>query len=103
MKQLILTILITLMLAQATQACLLQNGKSVDLNNDGIIDITDASNLILHWGASSLSVDWNNHKFADLNNDGIIDITDASNLILHWGEVCSLDRRFLARVISSII
>jgi deoxyribonuclease-1-like protein len=61
--------------------CTLPNGKTVDLNGDGIVDIADASKLILKWGTSD--------NAADLNSDGIVDIGDASKLILNWGKVCT--------------
>ncbi|MDD5615771.1 MAG: hypothetical protein PHH85_06165 [Candidatus Methanoperedens sp.] len=61
--------------------CTLPNGKTVDLNGDGTVDIGDASKLILKWGTSDSA--------ADLNSDGIVDIGDASKLILNWGKVCT--------------
>ena len=64
-----------------SSSCTLSNGKTVDLNGDGIVDISDASKLILKWGTSDSA--------SDLNGDGIIDISDASKLILNWGKGCT--------------
>ena len=64
-----------------SSSCTLSNGKTVDLNGDGIVDISDASKLILKWGTSDSA--------SDLNGDGIVDISDASKLILDWSKVCT--------------
>jgi hypothetical protein len=45
-----------------------------DLNNDGIIDITDIALMATKYNLTSTSPDWN--KDYDLNNDNIIDIFD---------------------------
>ncbi len=64
-----------------TGSCTLPNGKTVNLNGDGIVDIVDASKLMLKWGT--------NDSPADLNGDGIVDIVDASKLMLNWNKVCT--------------
>lgn len=53
-----------------------------DLNQDGIIDIKDASILALVWQSRVGCANFNAR--CDFNGDGIIDIKDASLLAIHW-------------------
>lgn len=55
-----------------------------DANNDGIVNIKDATLLSIAWLAKEGSPSYN--EDADFNRDGIINIKDASLLGAHWGE-----------------
>jgi Dockerin type I domain len=50
-----------------------------DLNNDGVVNITDLSILLTNWGTSN--------QIADINNDGKVNISDLSIMLSHWGPV----------------
>ncbi|WP_063795645.1 carbohydrate-binding protein [Paenibacillus sp. Soil750] len=50
--------------------------KSVDLNNDGSIDVGDLAIVAYNYGKDSNSTDWTTAKKADMNNDNKIDIFD---------------------------
>lgn len=48
-----------------------------DVNNDGAVDINDATLVQLHAGQVSL-IDAENRPYADVNGDGVIDVGDAT-------------------------
>ena len=50
-----------------------------DLNNDGILDVRDATALQLYI-AESATLDIEGVKMADINKDGIIDVRDVTSL-----------------------
>ena len=50
-----------------------------DLNNDGIVDVRDATALQLYI-AESATLDTEGAKMADINKDGIIDVRDVTTL-----------------------
>jgi hypothetical protein len=54
-----------------------QQGKTGDLNGDGVVNIFDLSILLSNWGTSNQN--------ADLNNDGVVNIFDLSILLSNWG------------------
>ena len=59
-----------------------------DINHDGIVSITDATQIGISW--FSLIGESNYNFFADLNHDGIVSIKDATIIGLNWmktGEV----------------
>jgi len=58
--------------------------KRLDINNDGIIDITDIYLCALAFGTTPGSPGWNPR--CDVNNDGIVDITDTYLIAMHYGE-----------------
>jgi acid phosphatase type 7 len=47
-----------------------------DINNDGVVNVSDLSLLIGKWGTAD--------RLCDLNNDGDVNIFDASKLISNW-------------------
>ena len=48
-----------------------------DLNETGVVDISDLLMLLANWGASDV--------IGDLNEDGIIDINDMLLVLNAWG------------------
>ena len=50
---------------------------TADINNDGVVDVTDLLEIISQWGQSGGS--------ADINNDGIVDVSDLLEMIDQWG------------------
>ncbi len=52
-----------------------------DLNNDGVVDIRDVTDLQLHIAGNG-SLDAEGVKMADINKDGIIDVRDVTDLQL---------------------
>ncbi len=51
--------------------------KPADLNNDGIVNITDLAMLLNKWGTAD--------QTADINQDGIVNIFDLATLLNKWG------------------
>jgi O-glycosyl hydrolase len=49
---------------------------TIDLNNDGSIDIGDFAIVVYYFGKNSADSDWNMARIADMNNDNQIDIVD---------------------------
>ncbi len=59
------------------------SGCPADLNKDGLIDLSDLSILLIHFGSSD--VDPND---GDIDDDGDIDLDDLSALLVVFGTVC---------------
>ena len=49
-----------------------------DLNDDGVVDVTDLLDVIAEWGALKSP--------ADINFDGVVDVTDLLIVVANWGE-----------------
>ncbi|MAG26185.1 hypothetical protein CMI47_11545 [Candidatus Pacearchaeota archaeon] len=56
---------------------------SADINNDGVVDVSDLLEIIDQWGQFGGS--------ADINNDGIVDVTDLLEIIDQWGPCDQID------------
>lgn len=54
-----------------------------DLNQDGIIDVTDISLIFIYYG---VEIKPPGNKLCDVNIDGFCDITDLSKIVMHYGE-----------------
>jgi len=50
-----------------------------DINEDGVVDITDYSFLVIDFFQSQL-----NNPRSDINQDGVVDISDYSLLVLNF-------------------
>ena len=48
-----------------------------DINEDGIVNVTDLLEVISDWGLANSP--------ADINDDGIVDVTDLLNVVGSWG------------------
>ncbi|MHC4909947.1 MAG: hypothetical protein ACYTF9_09535 [Planctomycetota bacterium] len=48
-----------------------------DTNDDGMVDVTDLTNVILAWGSDDPS--------ADIDGNGVVDVSDLTAVILAWG------------------
>ena len=57
---------------------------TIDLDNNGFIDIVDIVLCALAFGSKPGDSNWN--PYADLNQDGIIDIADIVMIAIHFGE-----------------
>jgi parallel beta-helix repeat protein len=57
---------------------------TIDVNNDGLIDIVDIVFIALAFGSKPGDPNWN--PYADLNQDGIVDIVDIVMIAIHFGE-----------------
>ena len=57
---------------------------TIDLNNDGLIDIVDIVTVALAFGSKPGDPNWN--PIVDLNQDGIMDIVDVVMVAIHFGE-----------------
>ncbi len=53
-----------------------------DLNNDGVIDLSDLSILLTHFGSTGGPAD------GDINGDGNIDLIDLSMMLTVFGTTC---------------
>jgi len=53
-----------------------------DLNGDGIVNIQDATTMVLAWGATPSDTNWN--QLADIVQDNVINILDATVLARNW-------------------
>ena len=49
-----------------------------DLNDDGVVDVTDLLDVIAEWGALKSP--------ADINFDGVVDVTDLLIVVANWGK-----------------
>ncbi|MGE0617024.1 MAG: choice-of-anchor D domain-containing protein, partial [Bacteriovoracia bacterium] len=54
----------------------------VDIDQSGVVDVSDLTLVLLNMGAKG-------HP-ADVNGDGWVDVDDLMAVILHWGESCAL-------------
>ncbi len=54
----------------------IESSKSADINDDGVVNIFDASILASRWGTRDPD--------ADLNGNGVVDIFDASIMASNW-------------------
>lgn len=61
-----------------------------DVNFDGIVDASDASDVIRHYGAFSMGVNDGftdkQKRAADFNRDGIVDAGDASDILVYYAK-----------------
>jgi thermitase len=57
---------------------------TIDVNEDGMIDIVDIVIVALAFGSKPGDPNWN--PYVDLNQDGIVDIVDLVMVALHFGE-----------------
>ena len=57
-----------------------------DINQDGIVNMTDIQTIASAYGTSVGQVGYN--PAADINNDGTIDILDLAYVAYHYQEVC---------------
>jgi hypothetical protein len=48
-----------------------------DINEDGIVNVTDLLEVISEWGLANSP--------ADINDDGIVDVTDLLTVVGSWG------------------
>ncbi|MHC5027384.1 MAG: cytochrome c3 family protein [Planctomycetota bacterium] len=51
-----------------------------DTNGDGVVDVSDLTNVILGWGPGGGGTP------ADINGDGVVDVSDLTAVILAWGD-----------------
>lgn len=62
-----------------------------DVNNDGTVDSTDASDVLAEYSAMSTglysTLNMIQRKSADVNSDGIIDSTDASVILTYYSHI----------------
>jgi len=58
-------------------------GPPEDLNQDGEVDVIDASNLVSHWGDMG-PPGW---VPADVNDNGEVEVLDASAVATEWGTI----------------
>src|SRR5262249_8103090 len=49
-----------------------------DTNNDGVVNLTDLTNLVANWGT--------NNSATDFNSDGTVNGIDLSILLAHYGQ-----------------
>ncbi|MEI9479193.1 MAG: dockerin type I domain-containing protein [Deltaproteobacteria bacterium] len=77
-----------------------------DANNDGTVNINDASRIFLYWGKTgpmrtNASNQWREEVcpnswspaeavYADCNGDGVVNVTDLSVILLNWGKTHAL-------------
>ena len=54
------------------------SGNPADINNDGVVDVTDFLMLLANWGETG-------DNPADINGDGVVDVTDFLALQENWG------------------
>ncbi|MBC8305140.1 MAG: hypothetical protein H8E55_56430, partial [Pelagibacterales bacterium] len=64
-----------------------------DINNDGIVDVTDLLQVVNSWGSTA-------NVPADINNDGIVDVNDLLEIVNSWGP-CADDEWVEDKIISS--
>lgn len=69
-----------------------------DVNFDGIIDASDASDVIRHYGAFSMGVNDGftdkQKRVADVNRDGIVDAGDASDILVYYAKSAAGEEAF---------
>ena len=58
--------------------CLITSSFCCDTNDDGVVDILDLLEVIMHWGEEG-------HK-ADVSGNGVVDILDIKCILLSWGK-----------------
>jgi len=58
---------------------------TIDLNNDGFIDIVDIVTCALAYDSIPRDAKWN--PYADVNQDGIVDIVDIVMIAIHYEEI----------------
>jgi hypothetical protein len=56
-----------------------------DLNQDGVVDLTDLSTLLSHFGTPSGAT----LATGDVDGDGDVDLTDLAELLGHFGSTCA--------------
>jgi parallel beta-helix repeat protein len=57
---------------------------TIDVNNDGLIDIVDIVIVAIAFGSRPGDPNWD--PYADINQDGIVDIVDIVMIAIHFGE-----------------
>ncbi|MDE5946281.1 MAG: hypothetical protein K2G63_03090 [Oscillospiraceae bacterium] len=61
-----------------------------DVNFDGIVDASDATDVIRHYGAFSMGVNDGftpkQKRVSDVNRDGVIDAADASDILIYYSK-----------------
>ena len=60
------------------------NSAEGDINDNGIVDISDLSILLSKWNT--------NYTLADLNNSGKVDVVDLSILLSNWNKVIKIEQ-----------
>lgn len=60
-------------------------GITGDINNDGVVNITDLSLLLSSYGASTSVCITNSQYTCDLNSDGVVNVFDLSILLSNYG------------------
>ena len=55
-----------------------------DLNDDGVVDLSDLAELLAHYGMTSEA----EYEDGDLDGDGDVDLSDLAELLGHYGNVC---------------
>jgi len=58
-------------------------GPPEDINEDGEVDMLDASLLVSNWGKSG-NPGWTRE---DINRNGEVEMLDASRLVARWGHI----------------
>ncbi|MCD6222567.1 MAG: hypothetical protein J7K12_02640, partial [Thermoplasmata archaeon] len=53
-----------------------------DVNQDGVVDIMDIYQVVLHWMETPESETW--YERADVNGDDIVNIMDLIAIAQHW-------------------
>ncbi len=53
-------------------------GCDGDVNGDGLVNVSDALEIINQWGSSD--------EDADVNNDGLVNVSDLLMVVANWGE-----------------
>jgi len=56
-----------------------------DLNDDGVVDISDMASLLAYFGTTSGAT----YPYGDLDGDGDVDVEDLANLLANFGTSCT--------------
>ncbi len=62
---------------------------ATDINNDGVVNVTDLISVLGGWGACPGPPD---PCPGDTNDDGVVDVIDLVAVILTWGTKCAVDQ-----------
>jgi Ca2+-binding EF-hand superfamily protein len=59
-----------------------------DVNRDGVVNVVDASVIIIHFGEKVSGEDMADGIYPnyDINRDGLVNTVDMSFIVIHWGE-----------------
>ena len=57
-----------------------------DLTGDGVVNILDIGTMVLHFGETEESDEWDPN--ADINADGVVNILDIGFIVIQFGSLC---------------